>query len=189
MPKPATKKTTRKRTVKTVAPEVQAVAVPEVAEAQGTLVAKPEVACGVELEPEFDSIINRVYLVTRNGFEVHEGPQARPIIKEISEIAGDDDSSFRFYEHGAPVYLAIKASEPRAMTFPDPGPAVDEYGLTSVELYGLAVTLANTISRIVELETCGKPSLMMEAKKIMTLALPIVAAVFVIFLMVVIMTD
>ena len=183
MAKATTKKTTRRRTVKkaVVEADVQPVAVPEVEEAI--------LASEAEPEPQVDSTIHSVYLVTRDGVEYREGLQAQPIIRQIRQLSNGDDSPFRFYEGGVPVYLAVRASEPRAMAFPDPGPAADEYGLTSIELYGLAVTLAHTISRIVELETRGKSSLMMEAKKIMTLALPIVAAVFVIFLMVVVMTG
>jgi hypothetical protein len=79
------------------------------------------------------------------------------------------------------------ASALRPLAFPDPGAKADEYGDTSVELYGWAVTFPHTIARIVEKETQGKPGLLNEAKKIMTLALPIVAAIFAIFIMAVLL--
>lgn len=177
----ATKKTTRKRTPKAVEPEVQPV--PEVAEAVVATGAEP--ATEIEKAPEGN--ISRVYIGTHAGVQVYEGKQAWPVIREIREIAAGDDTPFICYENGMPVYVARRASALRPMPYPDPGSAADQYGLTAVELYGLTVTFPQTIAKIVEKETQGKPSLLNDAKKIMTLALPIVAAVFAIFLMAVIL--
>jgi len=142
-----------------------------------------------EPQPSVNNAIDTVYLVTKAGIEVRDGIEAESAIKEIKRASGDDDTPYIFFEDGRPVYLAVKASVPRPLVFPEPGPDIvkGQYGVTSVELYGWAVTLAETIARIVEGETKGKPSLMMEAKKIMTLALPIVAAVFAIFIMAVLL--
>jgi len=174
-----TKKTVRRRKPKVAEPEtVQAV--------------EPEVAArmlGPEPTPEQppDSDIRRVYVGTHAGVQVYEGPRAWPLIREIQEVSAGDDTPFICYEQGAPVYFALRASALRPLAFPDPGAKADEYGDTSVELYGWAVTFPHTIARIVEKETQGKPSLLNEAKKIMTLALPIVAAIFAIFIMAVLL--
>ena len=163
---------------------------PKVATPEAELAVEPEVAArmlGPEQPP--DSAIKRVYLSTHAGVQVYEGQQAWPLIREIQAVAGDDDTPFICYEEGYPVYVALRASEVRPLVFPEPGSGADQYGLTSVELYGLTVTFPNTIARIIELETRAKAGLMNEAKKIMTLALPIVAAVFAIFIMAVILGD
>jgi hypothetical protein len=188
-----TKKTVRRRApkaVKAAEADVQPVSVPEVAEApaeavveavaptQADPVAKPE----AESAP--DPNINRVYIGTHAGVEVYEGKQAWPLIREIKEVAGDDDTAFTCYEEdGSPVYVALRASALRPIAFPEPGDKANEYGVTSVQMYGWVMTFPQTIAKIVEKETQGKPSLLSDAKKIMTLALPIVAAIFAIFVM------
>ena len=183
--KTTTKKPVRRRKPKAVEPEVAEVVAPEVVEQP--LEPTPEPAPKPEPEQPPDSTIKRVYLNTHAGVQVYENQQAWPLIREIQAVAGDDDTPFIFYEDGMPVYVALRASEVRPLVFPEPGSAADQYGLTSVELYGLTVTFPNTIARIIELETRAKGGLMNEAKKIMTLALPIVAAVFAIFIMAVLL--
>jgi hypothetical protein len=168
-------KTTAKKPIRRRVPKA---AEPEVVET---------VAAVAEPEKAQDTDINRVYLGTHAGVKVYEGPQAEPLIREIREAAGEDDSPFICYEDGMPVYVALRASALRPITYPEPGTKADQYGLTSVELYGLAVTFPSTIARIVEKETQGKQSLLTDAKKIMTLALPIVAAILAIFIMAVLL--
>jgi len=181
-----TKKTTRKRTPKAVEPvAVEPEPVPEPGAPEPTPEPQPE----AEQPPGGN--IGRVYVGTHAGVEVCEKEQAWPLIREIraraDELFEGDDTPFICYEDGQPVYVALRASALRPMAFPDPGKAAEEYGVTSVELYGWAVTLAQTIAKIVEKETQGKPSLLSDAKKIMTLALPIVAAIFAIFIMAVLL--
>lgn len=189
----ATRKTTPRRVpkaLKAAQADGQLVSAPTVAETQEEAVVgavaptQTATAAKPEAEKAPDPNINRVYIGTHAGPEVYEGKQAWPLIREIQEIAGGDDTPFVCYlEDGSPVYVALRASELRPIAYPEPGAEAGQYGLTSVELYGLAVTFPQTIARIVEKETQGKPSLLNDAKKIMTLALPIVAAIFVIFIM------
>jgi hypothetical protein len=197
MPTKATTKTTKKtvrrrapKAVKAAEADVQPVSVPEVAEAPAEAVveavapAEAEPAPKPEAEKAPDPNINRVYIGTHAGVEVYEGKQAWPLIREIKEVAGDDDTAFTCYEEdGSPVYVALRASALRPIAFPEPGEKSNEYGVTSVQMYGWVMTFPQTIAKIVEKETQGKPSLLSDAKKIMTLALPIVAAIFAIFVM------
>jgi hypothetical protein len=187
-----TKKTVRRRVpkaVKAAEADVQPVSVPEVAEAPEEAVVEAvaptqaEPAPKPEPEKAPDPNIKRVYVAAHSGVEVFDGKAAWPLIREIKEVADGDDTPFICYEDGAPVYVALRASPLRPLAFPDPGGDADQYGVTSVQMYGWTVTFPQTIAKIIELETRGKPSLLNDAKKIMTLALPIVAAIFVIFIM------
>lgn len=163
-------------------------------------------------EPEPDDLIRRMYLIKKSGIELLEGPEAAISIKALrEELDGDDDTDFTFYEGGRPVYIAVQnglhptlplsdEALPEVETakayghysplqFPEPGPKISEgqSGYTSMELYGWAVTLPLTISKIIELETEPKPSLLDQAKKVMTPTIVIVAAIVAVFLIVVLM--
>ena len=59
--------------------------------------------------------------------------------------------------------------------------------MTATKLYSLGVTFPCEVEKVIELETEPKPSLIDQARKIMTPTLVIVACVLVIFLLVVIM--
>jgi hypothetical protein len=144
---------------------------------------------GAERQPDADNLISRIYLIKNRGVELFDGPDAEADIKAIQEISKDDDSPYTFYENGMPVYLAIKNGNYSPLVFPEPGTSVEkgEAGMTSMELYGLTVTLPSTIEKIIELETEPKPSLLDQARKIMTPTLVIVGSILVIFLLVVIM--
>ncbi len=135
--------------------------------------------------PEPDSLIARIYLVRKTGIEMLEGIEAEADIKTIQQANAEDDTAYTFYEDGRPVYIAIKNGYYGPLVFPEPGPetAKQQTGMTSMELYGLAVTLAGTIEKIIELETQPKPSLIDQAKKIMTPTLVIVASILAIFLL------
>ena len=139
-----------------------------------------------------DTLIGRVYLIVPGGLQAIEMPDAEEHIRAIQKAAKDypdGDLPFTFYEGGKPVYMAIKNGKYEALAFPEPGPHVNEgqIGMTSVRLYSLAETLASTIEKIIELETEPKPSLLDQAKKIMTPTIAIVACVLVIFLILVVM--
>lgn len=141
-------------------------------------------------EPQEENIrlstIQRVYLRKVTGLEVVEWPDAEEHIKAIQAL-GEDDRPFIFYEQdGSPVYMANMNGTYQAPTFPPPGKEETQAGMTSMELYSYAITLAQAIEKIIELETQPKPSLLDQAKKIMTPTIAIVACVFVIFLMVVV---
>jgi len=138
---------------------------------------------------QLNTLIGRIYLVKKTGFEILEGADAAKDIKAIQEgtkNTTDGDGPYTFYESGRPVYVAVNTGNGgySPVTFPDPGPKEGEMGMSSMELYSLAVTLAQTIEKIIELETLPKPSLIDQAKKIMTPTIAIVACVFVIFLIV-----
>lgn len=136
---------------------------------------------------QLDTLIGKVYLIKKTGYELLEGDDAIPDIKAIQEgtkDAKDRDMPYTFYENGRPVYVAIKNGTISPIVFPDPGTNEEEMGMSSMELYSLAVTLAQTIEKIIELETTPKPSLIDQAKRVMTPTIAIVACVFVIFLIV-----
>ena len=138
-------------------------------------------------EEQLDTLIGRIYLVKKTGFEILEGADAAKDIKAIQDgtkNTTDGDMPYTFYENGRPVYVAVKNGGYSPITFPDPGTKEGEMGMSSMELYSLAVTLAQTIEKIIELETLPKPSLIDQAKRIMTPTIAIVACVFVIFLIV-----
>lgn len=141
-------------------------------------------------EPEGNDLIRRVYLVTKAGNVVLEGEDALADMRGIydaSRALEDGDRAYTFYEDGAPVYIAIKNGNYSPVVFPEPGPDIGkgETGMTSMELYGLAVTLASTVEKIIERETEPKPSLIDQARKVMTPTLVIVGAIIAIFLIVV----
>lgn len=143
-----------------------------------------------EPEPKLDTLIGKVYLVKTTGVELLEGDNAIPKIKTIMDGTKgmtDGDMPYTFYENGRPVYVAIENGALSPLTFPEPGAKPEQTGMTSMRLYSLAVTLAQTIEKIIELETTPKPSLLDQAKKIMTPTIAIVACVFVIFLILITM--
>lgn len=145
----------------------------------------------VESQPASDSLISRIYLITKTGPEMLEGVDAEVDIKAIQEAAKnseDGDTPYTFYENGrVPVYVAIKDGSLTPLVFPEPGAEPGQAGMTSMELYAKAVTLPSTIEKIIELETQPKPSLIDEAKRIMTPTIAIIACVLVIFLILVTM--
>lgn len=150
----------------------------------------PEKPANQEPKPEdqLDTLIGKVYLIRKTGVELLEGPDAIPKIKTIQEGTRDNpdgDMDYTFYEGGRPVYVAVENGTLSPLTFPDPGAKPEQMGMTSMKLYSLAVTLAQTIEKIIELETTPKPSVVDQAKKIMTPTIAIVACVFVIFLIVI----
>jgi len=126
------------------------------------------------------SIVDTVYLITNAGLEILIGPDAKELIQKIEE---GDRLPYTFYENGHPVYGGIKDSPIRPLTFPAPGSEKDKYGITSPELYAKGVTYPEIVSRIIQLQTKTKPGLMDQIKKAMTLATPIVAMAFIIFIM------
>ena len=137
------------------------------------------------LEPE--NLIDTVYLIKKKGFEILEGDDAMVDIKAIQEASAGEDTAYTFYEGGEPIYIAIKNGSYSPLKFPEPGKGADQSGMTAMKLYSLGVTFPATIEKIIELETEPKPSLLDQAKKIMTPTIVIVGCVLVIFLLVVIM--
>lgn len=141
-----------------------------------------------ELPPEEDSIIARVYLERNTGLEIVEWPDAEEHIKAIYKASGGDDRDFIFYEQdGTPVYMAVMNGRYSKLQFPQPGNQSGQAGMTSMELYSKGVTLAEGVEKIIELETQPKPSLIDQARKIMTPTIVIVACVIAIFLIIAMM--
>ena len=146
-------------------------------------------------DEKLDTLIGRVYLIKKTGVELLDGVDAQPTIKQIQEGTKDNtdrDMAYTFYEDGKPVYVAVENGNLSPVTFPEPGEENEKtptgekkMGMSSMRLYSLAVTLAQTIEKIIELETTPKPSLIDQAKKIMTPTIAIIACVFVIFLIVI----
>ena len=144
----------------------------------------------VETQPEPENLIDRIYLIKKTGIEMLEGEDAEVDIKAIIKAGkkGEDgDTPYKFYEAGEEVYIAIKNGYYSPLKFPEPGEKPEQTGMTAMKLYGLGVTFPLTIERIIELETEPKPSLIDQARKIMTPTLVIVASILAIFLLVVIM--
>ena len=128
------------------------------------------------------SIVDTVYLITGAGVEILVGPDAKDLIEEIEKRK--DRLDFTFYENGRrEVYGGIKDSPIRPLTFPTPGSEKEKYGITSPELYAKGVTYPEIVSRIIRMQTKTKPGLMDQIKRAMTLATPIVAMAFIIFIM------
>ena len=128
--------------------------------------------------------IEEVYAVTGEGVDHWTGKNAIRFISSIEEN-NDDKQPFMIYtQAGAPVYFAVgEATTP--ITFPTP----DKYGTTAPELYAKAVTYRNACARLIQLRTKGKASWMQQAKKVMTLSMPIVVTAFLIFILVVSMAG
>lgn len=137
-----------------------------------------------EVENQPQSLIARVYLIKKTGIEMVEGADAESHIKAILEASKGDDAEYVFYEDKKPVYVAIQNGTYQPLRFPEPGPDPDkgQTGLTSIDLYAWAVTLAGAIEKIIEGETEPKPSLLDQARKVMTPTIVIVACVIAIFL-------
>jgi len=143
-----------------------------------------------ETQVELDDLIDTVYLIKKTGIEVIEGSDAESDIRAIQKASKGDDTAFTFYnENHRPFYIAILNGDYSPLVFPEPGPDITkgQIGYTSIQLYGWAVTLAGTIEKIIELETEPKPSLIDQAKKIMTPTIVIVASIVAVFLIVVMM--
>lgn len=144
----------------------------------------------IEAQPEPENLVDKVYLIKKTGIEMLEGADAEADIKAIIEAGkkGEDgDTPYKFYEAGEEIYIAIKNGYYSPLKFPDPGEKTDQTGMTAMKLYSLGVTFPSTIEKIIELETEPKPSLIDQARKIMTPTIVIVGAILVIFLLVVIM--
>lgn len=126
-------------------------------------------------------MVKRVYLLTKRGVEIQSGKNARETIETIEK---GDTFPYTFYEKGKyPVYVAVHNGSIGPLVFPNPGSEDENYGITSPELYAKTVTYPEAAARIIQLQTRSKPSLMDQMKKVMTLATPIVAVAFIIFIM------
>lgn len=125
-------------------------------------------------------MVKRVYLLTKRGVEIHFRENAKEIIESIEK---DGEFPYTFYAKGTPVYVAVQNGSIGPLIFPNPGAEDKNYGITSPELYAKAVTYAEAATRIIQIQTRSKPSLMDQMKKVMTLATPIVAVAFIIFIM------
>lgn len=144
----------------------------------------------VETQPDPENLIDRIYLIKKTGIEMLEGADAEADIKAIikgSKEGKDGDMPYKFYENGEEVYIAIKNGYYSPLTFPEPGTKPEQTGMTAMKLYGLGVTFPIEVEKIIELETEPKPSLIDQARKIMTPTLVIVACIVAIFLISVIM--
>jgi hypothetical protein len=134
--------------------------------------------------------IDTVCLLTKSGVRWLVGEDATDTIKEIRAACTDkktevmDDSSYMFFENGrVPVYVACKNGNVTTLDFPEP----KDYGETAPELYSKAVTYRDAVARLINLRTKGKVGALDQAKKIMTLALPIVVLAFIVFIMAVLL--
>ena len=127
----------------------------------------------------------KVYLKTKTGVDILMGLDAQKIIEKIKEDG--DIQPYILQENMVEAYMAIKGSDKNSKIeppkFPKPGSSSNDYGTTSSELYAKVVTYPEIVSRIIQLQTKTKPTLMDQIKKAMTLATPIVAVAFIIFIM------
>lgn len=129
-----------------------------------------------------------VYLAKKGRLHIIDEPDAATLILREIKDAGQALSEFEFYRKHKPVYFAIVSdngkdgkTEYKPLTFPEPA----KYGLTSPQLYTMAVTYRDAIKKFIELMIQRKPSLAAELKKIMVLAFPMTIIIFLIFVMVV----
>lgn len=128
-----------------------------------------------------------VYLIRKGRLHIIDEPGAATAIITAIKNGGQALSEFEFYRKHKAEYVAIdrteKPDEPKyePLSFPEP---VD-YGITSPQLYAMAVTYRDCIKAFIQKTIKKKPSMAGEIKKIMVLAFPMVIIVFLIFVMVV----
>lgn len=128
-----------------------------------------------------------VYLIRKGRLHIIDEPEMATEIITAIKKAGQALSEFEFFKKHKPVYCAIDKTEKDSerkyepLTFPEP----KDYGITSPQLYAMAVTYRDAMKKFIELTIEKKPSMAAEIKKIMVLALPMTIIVFLIFVMVV----
>jgi hypothetical protein len=130
--------------------------------------------------------MNTVFIARKGRLHIIEDAVETAKILEKITADGGSISEFEFYERHKPVYYAVQSDgkyEP--LKFPEP----KEYGLTSPQLYTMAVTYRDAMKKFIEAIIKKKPSLASEVKKLMVIAFPIVIIAFLIFIMVVVMGD
>ena len=120
--------------------------------------------------------VTKVYLITEKGIEVRWGADAADIIAQIE--ANPRPYSYR-EEDGSEVYLAVLDHSLRPLEFPAP----EDYGTTSAELYAKAVTCADLVAQVIELQSKTKGGFFAGLKGTLTPILGIAALAFVIMIM------
>ena len=130
--------------------------------------------------------MNTTVFIARKGrlHIIDDSVEATKILAKI-KADGGSLSEYEFFEKHKPVYYAIQSSDGQysPLIFPEP----KDYGLTSPQLYTMAVTYRDAMKKFIEAIIKKKPSLASEVKKLMVLAFPIVIIAFLIFIMVVTM--
>ena len=120
--------------------------------------------------------LDGVYLISRDGLDVYMGPDAEEIIKQIQ--SGEDDTPYMFY-NPKPFYLAVKNGTIQPLTFPEP----KDYGTTSANLFAMGVTCADAISEFIRLKIRGKQGMASQLRQLGVLGMPLVIAIFLIFIL------
>jgi len=120
--------------------------------------------------------IDGVYLISKAGLDVYLGTDAEEMIKQIQ--SGKDDTPYMFY-NPKPFYLAVKNGTIQPLIFPDS----KEFGTTSANLFAMAVTCADAISEFIRLKIRGKQSLASQLRQLGMLGMPLVIAIFLIFIL------
>lgn len=127
-----------------------------------------------------------VFIARKGRLHIIEDAAETAKILEKIKADGGSISEFEFYEKHKPVYYAVQSDGHYApLTFPEP----KDYGLTSPQLYTMAVTYRDAMKKFIEAIIKKKPSMASEVKKLMVIAFPIVIIAFLIFIMVVVMGD
>jgi len=120
--------------------------------------------------------VTKVYLITNKGIEVRWAQDVADIIAQIE--ANPRPYSYR-EEDGAEVYLGVLDHSLKPLEFPTP----ENYGTTSAELYTKAVTCADLIAQVIELQSKTKAGFFAELKGTLTPILGVAALAFVIMIM------
>lgn len=120
--------------------------------------------------------IDGVYLISKAGLDVYLGTDAEEMIKQIQ--SGKDDTPYMFY-NPKPFYLAVKNGTIQPLIFPDS----NKFGTTSANLFAMAVTCADAISEFIRLKIRGKQGLASQLRQLGMLGMPLVIAIFLIFIL------
>jgi len=119
--------------------------------------------------------VDTAYIISKDGLDVYTGPDAEEIIKQIQ---GGDDTPYMFY-NPRPFYLAVKNGTIQPLGFPEP----KDYGTTSANLFAMGVTVADAIAEFVRLKIRGKQGLAGQLRQLGMLGMPLVIAIFLIFIL------
>ncbi len=119
--------------------------------------------------------VDTAYIISKDGLDVYMGPDAKEIIKQIQ---GGADTPYMFF-NPRPFYLAVKNGTIQPLAFPEP----KDYGTTSANLFAMGVTVADAIAEFVRLKIKGKQGLAGQLRQLGMLGMPLVIAIFLIFIL------
>jgi hypothetical protein len=121
--------------------------------------------------------VDTVYVARPGVLDMYVGQDAQELIQQIQ--SGDDSPYLYYTPSGKPFYIAIENKALEPLTFPEP----KDYGTTSANLFAMAVTCADAIAEFVRLKIKGKQGFAAQLRQIGVVAVPLVIAIFLIFIL------